>query len=456
MAETVKLGDEATADLPEGFKITELGPLPEDWQVVPLAMVAVIGGSKVNLSPYEPIPFIPMSLIPEDSLYITNWELRGRKDVRSGIPVREGDLLLAKITPCLENGKQGIVNGLPNGWAYASTEVYPIRALDSLDIEFLALYLKHERVRHNLASKMEGTTGRQRLPKSVLQALPIPLPPVHEQRIIASVLRTVQRAKEATKKVLAAARELKKSLMRYLFTYGPVPVEEGARVPLKETEVGLIPTHWDVVRFGDVASFIRGISWRKSDEDPNGVPVVAIPNIKNGRVIFDGLYRIKSKANSSKRLLSGDILLVGSSGSVDNIGRVAIVNEMPFPEVYFASFLVKVQPTERLDKRYLFLLLSGKVVNFASCSKRAADGKYNLQLEALRSSLIPLPSLREQEEIAHLLAAVDLKIQAEEARIHALDTLFKTLLHLLMTGRVRVKDLSLPETEGVASGASRE
>src|SRR5690606_2859223 len=99
-----------------------------------------------------------------------------------------------------------------------------------LDIEFLALYLKHEKVRHMLASKMEGTTGRQRLPKAVLEAFPIPLPPVHEQRIIASVLRTVQRAKEATEKVLAAVRELKTSLMKHLFTYGPVPVEEAERV----------------------------------------------------------------------------------------------------------------------------------------------------------------------------------------------------------------------------------
>ncbi|QBS36716.1 MULTISPECIES: restriction endonuclease subunit S [Thermaerobacter] len=446
MAETVKLADEATADLPEDFNMTELGPLPRDWQALPLGETARITmGQSPPSSTYNTdgrgLPFL-QGKAEFGELFPTpvKWCCAPRKVARQGsvlISVRApvGDVNLADTDYCIGRGLACIYGN------------------DKLNNDFLFFYLK-------FAGKFFEGQGAgtifNSITKDVLQRFMVPLPPLTEQRAIAYVLRCVKSAKEATQNVLAAARELKKSLMRYLFTYGPVPVEEGARVPLKETEVGLIPTHWDVVRFGDVASFIRGISWRKSDEDPNGVPVVAIPNIKNGRVIFDGLYRIKSKANSSKRLLSGDILLVGSSGSVDNIGRVAIVNEMPFPEVYFASFLVKVQPTERLDKRYLFLLLSGKVVNFASCSKRAADGKYNLQLEALRSSLIPLPSLREQEEIAHLLAAVDLKIQAEEARIHALDTLFKTLLHLLMTGRVRVKDLSLPETEGVASGASRE
>lgn len=266
MAETLESAAAATAELPEGFKMTELGLLPDDWQVVRLGTVSTIGNSKADPSLRKFIPFIPMSLVPEDSPYITRWELRMPEDIRSGVLVRERDLLLAKITPCLENGKQGIVQGLPSGWAYASTEVYPIRTSDSLIPEFLSLYLKHPDVRHALASKMEGTTGRQRLPKSVLQALLIPLPPVAEQHTIAHVLWTVHRAKEATETVIAAARELKKSLIQHLFTYGPVPVEKAVRVPLKDTEIGPIPKHWQVVRLGDVVTRTYHTNPRKSPE----------------------------------------------------------------------------------------------------------------------------------------------------------------------------------------------
>lgn len=425
VAETVKLTGEATADLPEGFKITELGPLPEDWQVVPLDMVAVIGGSKADLSPHEPIPFIPMSLIPEDSLYITNWELRGRKDVRSGIPVREGDLLLAKITPCLENGKQGIVNGLPNGWAYASTEVYPIRALDSLDIEFLALYLKHERVRHNLASKMEGTTGRQRLPKSVLQALPIPLPPVHEQRIIASVLRTVQRAKEATKKVLAAARELKKSLMRYLFTYGPVPMEEAERVPLKETEIGPVPPKWAVKAFKDAfVGTARVPKVKRSDCRPVGM----VPVIDQGKDFIAGYV---DNVEPYERMLP--VIVFGD--------HTRIFKFVDFPFVVGADGTKVLIPNYDLfEPRFLF---------YALTRVDLPNRGYNRHFHLLREISLPLPPLHEQREIARILHAVDQKIETEEQREAALDVLFKTLLHLLMTGKMRVKDLPVPETKGV-------
>ncbi|MCX7974080.1 MAG: restriction endonuclease subunit S, partial [Candidatus Aminicenantes bacterium] len=159
---------------------TEIGLIPEHWQVVRLGEGASIGPSRIPRQIRSSIPFIPMSLIPENGVFISKWELRTKKEIRSGIVISEGDLLLAKITPCLENGKQGIVNNIPEGWGYATTEVFPIRTKDKLDPEFLALYLLKPDIRMNLTSKMEGTTGRKRLPKQVVVFLLIPLPPLPE------------------------------------------------------------------------------------------------------------------------------------------------------------------------------------------------------------------------------------------------------------------------------------
>jgi type I restriction enzyme, S subunit len=150
-----------------------------------------------------------------------------------------------KITPSFENGKQGIVRDLPTAFGIATTEVIPIAELPGVSSrEFLFYYLLKDDVRAALAAKMEGSTGRQRLRKDLLEELRIPFPPLPEQRAIAHVLSKLQAAAEAQAGIAEKARELKRALMAKLFT-------EGLRGEvLKETEIGPMPESWDVVRRG--------------------------------------------------------------------------------------------------------------------------------------------------------------------------------------------------------------
>src|SRR6266704_3867923 len=205
--------------------------LPGEWSLVLLSKVATLSKKPRDLDPssYEEIAFVPMDLIPDAQLYLQTWDIRSASEVKSGVYFTEGDLLLAKITPCLENGKQGIARGIPNGWGFATTEVFPIHATD-IDSEFLAFYLNLPSVRRFLASRMEGSTGRQRLPRSVIENLSISLPEIEEQRAIAGVLRAVQQSKEVSEKVITGTRELKRSLLRRLFTRGTVVLGEEANV----------------------------------------------------------------------------------------------------------------------------------------------------------------------------------------------------------------------------------
>ncbi len=201
------------------LKETEVGKIPEHWEVVRLGEVVKIGHKGVKLSG-DSIPFIPMSLIPDEFMFIERWEMRRREDVKSGVLVKEGDLLVARITPSFENGKQGIVKSIPGEWGYATTEVFPIWTDEksSLNLFYLAYYLKYPKVRQNLSSKMEGTTGRQRLPKSLLISLPIPLPPLHEQKHIAEILKAVDDKIEAERKKVEALDTLFKTLLHDLLT----------------------------------------------------------------------------------------------------------------------------------------------------------------------------------------------------------------------------------------------
>lgn len=200
------------------FKDTEIGKIPKNWDVVRLGdkRIAEIRKNKI-VNDVEKIAFIPMELIPDSGIYV-KYELRNLEEVKSSTYCEAGDLLLAKITPCFENGKQGIVpEDIPNGFALATTEIFPI-ACKGIDKLFLFYLLKHHRFRKILEFSMRGTTGRKRVPKGAVENLQIPLPPLEEQKQIAKILKTIDEAIELKKKKKERLERMKKAVMDKLLT----------------------------------------------------------------------------------------------------------------------------------------------------------------------------------------------------------------------------------------------
>ncbi|GER94524.1 restriction endonuclease subunit S [hot springs metagenome] len=202
-------------------KQTEIGPIPESWKVVKLGDYLLPNNDfrfSIDKDNFETACFIPMSLIPEENLFISKFEKRQVSGIRSGIVIYENDLLIAKITPCFENGKQGIVKGLVNGWGYATTEVIPIRTNEQINLIYIAYYFKYPKIRNYLASKMEGSTGRQRLPKSQIENLKIPLPPLPDQQAIADILSTIDQKIEFHSTKKQKLEELFRTFLHELMT----------------------------------------------------------------------------------------------------------------------------------------------------------------------------------------------------------------------------------------------
>jgi type I restriction enzyme S subunit len=317
-----------------------------------------------------------------------------------------------------------------------------ICANEKVDTVFLFHWLRLAKPK--LEEHATGTTF-QSINRNVLENFPIPLPPLPEQRAIAHVLRTVQRAKEATEGVIAALKELKKSLMQHLFTYGPVPVTERERVPLQETEIGPIPAHWGVVRLGELVEkrllLIRGgFPQGHHNEVGNGVPHLRPFNITN-----DGnldLSQVKYVAPPSEDdphwLLPNDVIfnntnseeLVGKTAFFDRNGRFVLSNHMT---------LIRILEPKQVDAFWLSRQLHyfWHLGLYKSLCRRHVN-QASISLERLKGIAISFPPFDEQREIARMLQAVDAKIAAEERRRAALEELFKTLLHALMSGRMRV------------------
>ncbi|MGD0251522.1 MAG: restriction endonuclease subunit S, partial [Verrucomicrobiota bacterium] len=140
-------------------------------------------------SDFETIPFVAMESVPLNGREAVRYELRRPTDIASGTYFEKGDVLLSKITPSFENGKQGLGDNIPAPFGVASTEIIPLQAITpEANHRFLFFYLLHPEVRAALVGKMEGSTGRQRVPEHAVRDVLIPMPPKTEQEKVAAVL----------------------------------------------------------------------------------------------------------------------------------------------------------------------------------------------------------------------------------------------------------------------------
>jgi len=203
------------------------------------------------------------------------------------------------------------------------------------------------------------------------------------------------------------------------------------------------PLDWKIDSIDKIAEFNRGISWRKIEEaDSNeGILVISIPNIQEGKIDFDSKYNhyISKKVPETKRLYKGDIVFVGSSGSIHNVGRNALVISLPEDEIAFASFTFKAHKIDKqVDNNFLYYLLNSSMSPFDRFCKRAADGKFNFQLRDYESKLrVPMPPLPEQRRIAAVLSLVQKAIEEQKRLIELTTELKKTLMHKLFTEGTR-------------------
>ncbi|MFN3263960.1 MAG: restriction endonuclease subunit S [Aquificaceae bacterium] len=306
-------------------------------------------------------------------------------------------------------------------------------AVNSLD-ERVAIqdYLFYVLVGAKLAAKKES--GYPTLNLSEVRQFPLPLPPLEEQKAIAEVLRRVQESIEKTEEVIRATKELKKSLMKHLFTYGPVPLDEVERVELKDTEIGPLPAHWNVVRLGEVGKISTGNTPSKGNPEywaSGTFDFVKPPDLKN-RFISTATEKISEKALSKARIALAGSILVSCIGI---IGRVGYTTK----PVAFNQQINSITPNSGAYGLYIFHALQHNTVQEVLNSLKSITTVPIVNKSKFETVPLPLPPLEEQKQIASILQAVDEKIQKEEERKRALENLFKSLLHNLMSGKIRVR-----------------
>ena len=272
---------------------------------------------------------------------------------------------------------------------------------------------------------------RARFPK-------IPLP---EQKKIAHILSTVQRAIEAQERIIQTTTELKKALMHKLFT-------EGLRnEPQKQTEIGPVPESWEVVDLGDVINLFAGYAFKsKEGVSESNTQLLRMGNLYQNSLDLNRspIFYPDSFTDAHKRfvLKEGDLVmsLTGTSGKEDYGFTVRI----PTTDntLLLNQRVTRIDVTDhRLQKDFAHhFLLSRKFLDYLYPTAKGMK-QANLSTNAMKKLKVVLPDETEQLEIATCFKSLDQKVGVAGRKLAALRDLFRTLLHHLMTAKTRVHEL---------------
>jgi len=419
----------------EPLKKTEIGPVPENWRVVPIRQECVDCAFGPRFSSKE---YVADGAIT--TLRTTDMDDDGQIDLthapRADLDptrfashfLRIGDIVVSRSGTC---GIASVFEGyerpvLPGAF------LIRLRMRDAVWPQYLRHYLNSPQGRARTALIAEGAIQKN-ISGTRLQDFLIPLPPLDEQRQIAAVLSAVQRAIERQERLIALTAELKKALMHKLFT-------EGTRgEPLKQTEIGPVPKSWGVVRLDQIATIERG----KFAHRPRNAPEFyggKIPFVQTGDVSkCDGRIRgytqtLNERGLAISRMFPRGTILITIAA---NIGYTGILD---FDSACTDS-LVAITPTRGDCAEFLNHYLQTQQPAMDRIAPQGTQKNINIQF--LKPWPIPRPSTNEQAAISEALNQVDLKRRSHERMRDSLAALFRTLLHQLMTAQLRVRDLDL-------------
>ena len=272
---------------------------------------------RISLEKGVEYPFVEMSNVvpcarkPEKDVF--------KKYLGEGTKFEQGDTIVARIEPCLQNGK-GFQCSYKQG--FGSTEFLVFRPvnINDLDCDFLYYYMGQQSIREAMAKTMVGASGRQRVNNKVFNDLQINLPPLQTQHRIATILSRYDSLIENYQKQIKLLEEAAQRLYKEWFVDLHFPGHENTKI------VDGVPEGWEKKKVNSIIELQSGFAFKSSTFDDNGAyKIVTIKNVKDGA--FDGdnvskIVAIPDKMPKHCILADGDILL----SLTGNVGRVCIVN----------------------------------------------------------------------------------------------------------------------------------
>ena len=412
---------------------------PDGWRMAPLSEVAHVNPPR-PLQRGAPAPFVDMASLPVDRPTVGGVTVR--EFTGSGSRFRNGDTLFARITPCAENGKSALVDLLPDGAVgFGSTEFIVLGPREGgLVAEYLYYVATSAPVRSYAISKMEGSSGRQRVPARVFSEITVGVPPPDEQHQIAATLQAVDDALVAGEAVVEQLLTARAALTEDLLHRGPPE----ARHAVRDSEVGPVPSGWDLVRLGDLIEDgpTNGL-YRPQHDYGSGVPIIRIDAFSNGDVVdVTQLKRLRiSDKDARPYLLQPSDIVINRVNSLSHLAKVGFVGRVDEDTVFESNMMRLRLNGARCSPRFGFLVLASPLARSQLLRHaKQAIAQASINQQDVKGVLVPLPPLAEQHAIVDAVGAVTDRLDAERAVVAERRLLKAALADVLLSGRVRVRD----------------
>jgi type I restriction enzyme S subunit len=414
------------------FKDTEIGRIPKDWEVSKLEKICEkikAGGTPLTTKKEfwnGNIPFVKIEDMTSSGKYLMKTSSSITKvglENSNAWLVPENSLLLAMYGSLGEVS----INKINVATNQAILGIIP---KEKDDVEFLYYWFLYFKP---CWRKFAKPTTQANLTAEIVRNSTLPLPSPQERRKIVEILSTVDEAIQKTNEIIAKTARLKKGLMQELLTKGIGHKE------FKDTEIGRIPSRWEVIKLSDKTQVKEGFYGKRSAEGT--IIQLKADSIGDHGRINPGAYALISvKKDVSEYFLRPGDILMSNRNSEDLVGKVAIFKG-EFNQCVFSNLLTRIRvcSTDLLPEWLLYILIKMWDDGALRALSTRAVNQVLLKKGTVEKLKIPLPPLDEQRKIVKILLAVDEKLEIERKEKAKLEIIKQGLMSLFLTGKIRVK-----------------
>lgn len=397
------------------------------------------------------VSFVPMADVSECGDWF-NRQVRKFETVANGFTsFLDGDVLVAKITPCFENGKGAHATTLVNGIGFGSTEFHVLRASADTDGRFLFHVTQSERFRRSGLAFMAGSAGQQRVQRDLFHCFEVPCFTWEEQARVACVLDTLDTAIRQTEAIIAKLKQVKQGLLHDLLTRGIDengelrPPQSEAPHLYKQSPLGWIPKEWDAVRIGSTLVHPpRNGLYKPPSLIGRGTLIVGQTAFTHDGSVDTALARrarVSIKELDYFGLEPSDLLVTRVYATASGVGLPYLVPSLLESAVYESNMMRLRARSEVIKSEVLFAWLRSAAVRRQIAGAISSSNQSSINQQSLSAIVIGCPDTAEQERIVSVATAFGYKQTHSALHHRQLNDLKTGLMSDLLTGRVRVTPL---------------